>query len=101
MQQTTAFPPYLYKNQGAFSARQLDRLADARVAVAGLGAFAGGAVTLAQLGIGSGARGWLRIADPDVFERHNANRQLFAVEASPQSRHVGVGYGLGSLHRGF
>ncbi|HTB00604.1 MAG TPA: ThiF family adenylyltransferase [Bradyrhizobium sp.] len=78
MQQTTAFPPYLYKNQGAFSARQLERLADARVAVAGLGAFAGGAVTLAQLGIGSGARGWLRIADPDVFERHNANRQLFA-----------------------
>ena len=42
--QTAIFPPYLYKNEGAFSAQQLKRLADARVAVAGLGAFAGGAV---------------------------------------------------------
>jgi molybdopterin/thiamine biosynthesis adenylyltransferase len=79
--QTAIFPPYLAKNQGAFSTEQLERLANARVAVAGLGAFAGGAAALAQLGIGTGPRGWLRIADPDVFERHNANRQLFSTSS--------------------
>ena len=35
-------------------------------------------MSLAQLGIGAGPQGWLRIADPDIFERHNANRQPFA-----------------------
>jgi molybdopterin/thiamine biosynthesis adenylyltransferase len=79
--QTAIFPPYLTKNQGAFSTEQLERLANARVAVAGLGAFGGGAVALAQLGIGTGPRGWLRIADPDVFERHNGNRQLFSTNS--------------------
>jgi molybdopterin/thiamine biosynthesis adenylyltransferase/ubiquinone/menaquinone biosynthesis C-methylase UbiE len=64
---------YLFKNEGAFSRAQLDRLAQSRVAVAGLGAFAFGAVNLAQLGVGH-----LRIADPDTFERHNANRQPLA-----------------------
>jgi len=64
---------YLFKNEGAFSRAQLDRLGQARVAVAGLGAFAFGAVNLAQLGVGH-----LRIADPDTFERHNANRQPLA-----------------------
>ncbi|MBS2037702.1 ThiF family adenylyltransferase [bacterium] len=64
---------YLFKNEGAYSRAQLERLRQARVAVAGLGAFAFGAVNLAQLGVGH-----LRIADPDTFERHNANRQPLA-----------------------
>lgn len=64
---------YLFKNEGAFSRAHLDTLKQSRVAVAGLGAFAFGAVNLAQLGVGH-----LRIADPDTFERHNANRQALA-----------------------
>jgi molybdopterin/thiamine biosynthesis adenylyltransferase/ubiquinone/menaquinone biosynthesis C-methylase UbiE len=64
---------YLFKNEGAYDRAQLERLRASRVAVAGLGAFAFGAVNLAQLGIGH-----LRIADPDTFERHNANRQPLA-----------------------
>ncbi|MFN8610135.1 MAG: ThiF family adenylyltransferase [Vulcanimicrobiota bacterium] len=64
---------YLFKNEGAYSRSQLEQLGRSRVAVAGLGAFAFGAVNLAQLGIGH-----LRIADPDTFERHNANRQPLA-----------------------
>lgn len=64
---------YLFKNEGAFSRQQLERLRQSRLAVAGLGAFAFGAVNLAQLGVGH-----LRIADPDTFERHNANRQPLA-----------------------
>ena len=79
---TMTYPQYLYKNEGGFSRNQLERLAQARVSVAGLGAFAGGAVALSQLGVACGAGGFLRIADPDVFERHNANRQLFATQSN-------------------
>ncbi len=75
---TRPYPEHLYKNEGPFSRDQLARLADSRVAVAGLGAFGLGAVGLAQLGLGTGPQGWLRLADPDVFERHNANRQALA-----------------------
>jgi len=73
-----SYPGHLYKNEGPFSEEQLSRLGASRVAVAGLGAFGLGAVGLAQLGIGCGPGGWLRIADPDVFESHNANRQALA-----------------------
>lgn len=69
---------YLYKNEGAFSREQLERLGNARVAVGGLGAYGTGAIGLAQLGVGRGPRGLLRIADPDTYERHNANRQMEA-----------------------
>ena len=46
-----------------FTANQLGRLSQARVAIAGLGAYGLGAVQLAQLGVGTGARGLLRNQD--------------------------------------
>lgn len=72
------YPDYLFKNGGPFSAVQLDKLARSRVAVGGLGAFGVGAIGLAQLGVATDSEGVLRIADPDIFEDHNANRQTLA-----------------------
>ncbi|MHB2019649.1 MAG: ThiF family adenylyltransferase [Candidatus Xenobia bacterium] len=74
----TAIPCYIFKNEGPFSNAQLERLANARVLVGGLGAYQMGAVGLSQLGVATGPRGRLKIADPEVFERTNANRQVEA-----------------------
>ena len=62
------------RNLGLISREEQTRLRNARVAVAGLGGVGGvDLVTLARLGIGK-----FTIADPDVFEVANFNRQYGA-----------------------
>lgn len=59
---------------GWVTASELERLRGARVAIAGLGGVGGAhLLTLVRLGIGR-----FRIADPDIFELHNMNRQAGA-----------------------
>jgi molybdopterin/thiamine biosynthesis adenylyltransferase len=62
------------RNLGLLSAAEQERLRESRVAIAGLGGVGGvHLMTLARLGIGKFA-----IADPDVFETANFNRQAGA-----------------------
>ncbi|RMG28714.1 MAG: ThiF family adenylyltransferase [Gammaproteobacteria bacterium] len=62
------------RNRGLITPEEQTRLRRARVAVLGLGGVGGvDLVTLARLGIGR-----FTIADPDVFEIHNTNRQYGA-----------------------
>jgi molybdopterin/thiamine biosynthesis adenylyltransferase len=62
------------RNLGWVTAAEQDRLRNCRVAVAGLGGVGGSHVlTLARLGLGA-----FHIADFDVFEVHNFNRQVGA-----------------------
>lgn len=62
------------RNLGLIAADEQQRLRASRVAVAGLGGVGGiDLVALARLGIGR-----FTIADPDVFETRNANRQYGA-----------------------
>ncbi len=66
------------RNLGLISAQEQDRLRKSRAAVAGLGGVGGiDLVALARLGIGA-----FTIADPDVFEIHNTNRQYGATHSS-------------------
>ena len=59
------------RNRGFISGPQQDRLRNARVAVAGLGGTGGAQVhALARMGIGR-----FTLADPDIFELVNFNRQ--------------------------
>lgn len=66
---------------GIFDERQILKLHDSKIAVAGLGL--GGAVflNLVRLGIEK-----FHIADPDVFERTNINRQRVAKESTLNQR---------------
>jgi molybdopterin/thiamine biosynthesis adenylyltransferase len=62
------------RNLGLVSANEQERLRESRVAVVGLGGVGGiDLVALARLGIGR-----FTIADPDVFEIRNTNRQYGA-----------------------
>ncbi|MFH1682595.1 MAG: ThiF family adenylyltransferase, partial [Candidatus Woesearchaeota archaeon] len=61
------------RNIGVWSEEFQDRLKDVTVGVAGLGAGASIVPVLARNGFGN-----LKIADPDVFEIHNLNRQYYA-----------------------
>ena len=72
------YPAYLFKNEGPFTESQLARLADARILIGGLGAYGAGAVGLAQLGVATGPRGIMKIADSDRYARHDANSQALA-----------------------
>ncbi|HEV3236195.1 MAG TPA: ThiF family adenylyltransferase, partial [Gemmataceae bacterium] len=64
------------RNQGLISPEEQEILRNSRVAVAGLGGVGGiDLVTLARLGIGR-----FTIADPDVFELANTNRQFGATQ---------------------
>lgn len=66
------------RNKGIVSAAEQDRLRRSRVAIAGLGGIGGiDLVTLARLGIGR-----FTIADPDVFEVANTNRQYGASQST-------------------
>lgn len=68
-------------NLGLVSATEQERLRSCRVAVAGLGGVGGvDLVALARLGIGR-----FTIADPDVFEVRNTNRQ-YGATCSTQGR---------------
>lgn len=62
------------RNRGFFSMGDQERLRSARVAIAGLGGTGGAQVhALARMGIGR-----FHVADPDVFELANFNRQMGA-----------------------
>jgi molybdopterin/thiamine biosynthesis adenylyltransferase len=85
--QREAAPPWSYheafmRNLGLVNAVEQDRLRASHVAIAGLGGVGGiDLVTLARLGIGR-----FTIADPDVFETRNTNRQYGAMQ-STEGRH--------------
>ncbi len=76
-------PPWSYdeafcRNLGLISRAEQERLRTSRVAVAGLGGVGGvDLVALARLGIGK-----FSIADPDIFEMRNTNRQYGAMRSS-------------------
>jgi molybdopterin/thiamine biosynthesis adenylyltransferase len=66
------------RNLGLINAAEQDRLRASRVAVAGLGGVGGiDLVALARLGIGN-----FTIADPDVFDVSNTNRQYGAMRST-------------------
>src|SRR5579859_3184934 len=66
------------RNRGLINTKEQAKLRNSRVAVAGLGGVGGiDLVTLARLGIGR-----FNIADPDVFELANTNRQFGATQSS-------------------
>ena len=71
--------PERYRRNGStISPEQQLRLLDSTAAVVGCGGLGGYVIEeLARLGVGR-----LIAIDPDVFEEHNLNRQLYAVEAS-------------------
>ena len=63
------------RNLGLISSAEQERLRASRVAIAGLGGVGGiDLVALARLGIGK-----FTIADPDIFEMRNTNRQYGAM----------------------
>lgn len=78
-----AHPDWSYKeafcrNRGLIRLEEQEILRKSRVAVAGLGGVGGiDLVTLARLGVGR-----FTIADPDVFELANTNRQFGATQSS-------------------
>jgi molybdopterin/thiamine biosynthesis adenylyltransferase len=66
------------RNLGLISPDEQARLRRSRVAVAGLGGVGGiDLVALARMGIGR-----FTIADPDIFEAHNSNRQYGATRSA-------------------
>ncbi len=66
------------RNLGLINAAEQERLRTTRVAIAGLGGVGGvDLVTLARSGIGK-----FTIADPDVFEMRNTNRQYGAMRST-------------------
>ena len=66
------------RNLGLVTASEQGRLRKSRVAIAGLGGVGGiDLVALARLGIGG-----FTVADPDVFEIQNTNRQYGAMRSS-------------------
>jgi molybdopterin/thiamine biosynthesis adenylyltransferase len=66
------------RNLGLITSAEQERLRSCRVAVAGLGGVGGvDLVTLARSGIGR-----FTIADPDVFEMQNSNRQYGATRSN-------------------
>ena len=67
-------PARYQRNRKMITTRQQLTLLESRVAVAGCGGLGGYIVEeLARLGIGQ-----IVVVDPDVFEEHNLNRQLFS-----------------------
>jgi len=66
--------PHFYNSTLLFSDATMERLATSVVAIAGVGGVGAiAAEMLGRMGIGH-----LKIADPDIYETHNLNRQLFA-----------------------
>ena len=70
------WPERFYRNAGVLNSREMARLLESRVFIAGCSVLGGHvAVLLARLGIGA-----LRLCDPDVFEESHLNRQCFCTE---------------------
>lgn len=75
--QINLLPLRYRRNQRTISTEQQLRLFRSRVAVVGCGGLGGYVVEeLARLGLGR-----IVVIDPDVFEEHNLNRQLFSTVA--------------------
>jgi len=75
---TWSYSEAFARNLGLISPQEQARLRKSRAAVVGLGGVGGiDLVALARLGIGE-----FTIADPDVFEVHNTNRQYGATRSS-------------------
>src|SRR6516162_5311915 len=69
------------RNRGIINPQEQEKLRTSHVAVAGVGGVGGiDLVTLARLGIGR-----FTIADPDVFEISNTNRQYGAASSTLSS----------------
>lgn len=78
--------PRFQRNLGVLSSETMGRLARTHVLVAGVGGAGGQcAVDLARLGLG-----WLTLADFDVYEPHNMNRQVGCFESTLGQRKVDV-----------
>ena len=78
--ENSIIPIRYIRNRNSFGFEDQVRLLKARVAVIGLGGLGGAVVeVLARAGVGS-----LNLADGDIFEDHNLNRQLL-------STHEGLG----------
>lgn len=74
--QAQDLPERFYRNAGVLNSREMARLLESRVFIAGCSVLGGHvAVLLAHLGIGA-----LRLCDPDVFEESHLNRQCFCTE---------------------
>ncbi len=74
MDKTTFYQEAFSRNLGLISSKEQKMLEASRVAIAGMGGVGGiHLVTLARLGIGK-----FSIADPDIFELPNINRQYGA-----------------------
>ena len=70
------WPERFYRNAGVLNSREMARLLESRVFIAGCSVLGGHvAVLLARLGIGA-----LRLYDPDVFEESHLNRKCFCTE---------------------
>lgn len=66
------------RNRGLINAKEQERLRSARIAIVGMGGVGGvHLATLARLGIGN-----FTIADPDVFDVANINRQYGALQST-------------------
>lgn len=64
------------RNMGAITPKEQERLKNSRVVIVGCGGLGGNLlVYLARIGVGH-----ITVADPDVFEESNLNRQMFATE---------------------
>ncbi|XVQ83001.1 ThiF family adenylyltransferase [Microbispora siamensis] len=73
-----AMNPRFQRNLGILDEESMKRVADTHVLVAGVGGAGGQcAVDLARLGFG-----WVTLADFDVYEAHNANRQIGSFDST-------------------
>ncbi len=71
---TFDYSTFVQRNMGFVNQQEQEKLANARVFVPGLGGMGGLLVSsLVRMGIGN-----LTVADADVFEHSNMNRQIFA-----------------------
>jgi molybdopterin/thiamine biosynthesis adenylyltransferase len=83
---TFSYEEMIGRNAGFLSATEQALLHEGRVFVCGVGGMGGAALqSLVRAGVGS-----LAIADMDVFERSNLNRQLFATLDTVGKLKVGV-----------
>ncbi|HDQ40979.1 MAG TPA: hypothetical protein ENN39_08145 [Desulfonatronum sp.] len=71
------------RNFSTLSAQDQERLFFCRISLVGLGGLGGPLLEmLARMGFGRKGCGWIRVADGDMFEASNLNRQLFCLESN-------------------
>lgn len=78
--------PRFQRNLGILDEDSMRKVADTHVLVAGVGGAGGQcAVDLARLGFG-----WVTLADFDVYEVHNANRQIGSFDSTVGRHKIGI-----------